>query len=116
MKAVITYEGKDFEVMPDFWEGDVEQLLTFTVRQESDAAVNLTAGTVNFKMKEINTETTKVDSACTITDATGGVCTYTTQAADLDTAAVYDAELQVTISSQVTTIYLGRFRVQTDLP
>lgn len=116
MKAVITYEGKDLEVMPDLWEDDVGQILTFTVRQENNAVVNLTSGTVNFKMKEINTETNKVDSACTLTNPTGGVCTYTTIAADLDTAGVYDGELEVVVGTSTTTVYLGRFRVQTDLP
>jgi len=116
MKAVITCEGKDLEVMPDLWEDDVEQLLTFTIRQKNNDAVNLTSGSVNFKMKEINTATNKVDAACTLTTPAGGVCTYTTVIADLDAAGVYDAELEVTIGTAITTIYLGRFRVQTDLP
>jgi hypothetical protein len=116
MKAVITYEGKDFEVMPDLWANDVAQILTFTVRQANNAVVNLTAGNISFKIKEINTDTNKVDAACTLTNPTGGVCTYTTIAADLDTAGVYDAELEIVVGSSTTTIYLGRFRVQTDLP
>lgn len=116
MKATITLEGKDYDRMPDLWEDDEGQNLQFTIQQFNDGFVNLTGGTVTFKIKEINADVNKVSAACTLTNPAGGICTYSTQATDLDAEGVYDAELEVDLTTSVTTIYLGRFRINADLP
>lgn len=116
MKALITYEGYVHSWMPDVYANDMTQIFTFTVKQKSDAVVNLTGSTVLLKVKEVNATVNKITGTCVLTTPASGICTYTTVSGDLNTPGVYDAELQVTNGTAITTAYLGRFRMLQDLP
>ena len=115
MKAQISYEGKLYASMPDLNRDDVGQLLTFNLLLNDDGAVDLSTASVDFKMKQINSTGLKVNQSCALTSPASGVCAYTTQSGDLDTEGVFDAELEVTDGTQVTTVELGRFRIIEDL-
>jgi len=116
MKSIIILEGAAYNQFPDLNADDVGIKPEFVVRNNDDSLVDLTTGTVLLKMKQINTTTNKVSGTCTLDDPVLGECSYTTVAGDLDTAGVYDAELQVTIGSAINTIPLGRFKIDQDLP
>jgi hypothetical protein len=74
-------------------QNDVGVVLQFNVVDQNNAAVNLTGTTVYLKIKRPDTTLTKT---CTITNATGGVCQYTTTAGDLSVGnATYYLELEV---------------------
>ncbi len=117
MKATIKIEGQEFSLMPDLQQNDVGQILNFIIRQFNDDLVDLSGGAVQFKMKQINVTTNKVDATCTLAgDPTTGQCSYTTLSGDLNTNGVFDGELEVTIGTTITTIPIGRFKIQSDLP
>ena len=116
MKAVIKLESETRREFPDLNRNDVEQKVAFDIITFDNSIVNLTGDAVQFKVRQFNETTLKIDAACTIDDPAAGQCSYTTQAGDLDTAGVYKAELQITEGTKVTTIPLGQFRVLEDLP
>jgi hypothetical protein len=70
---------------------------TFTI-YESDGATPkvLTDYTLTFKMWKRGSRVVKVSSACAITDAANGVCTYTVAINDLDTIGEFEAEVELT--------------------
>ena len=102
--------------MPDLNANDAGLVLEFVIRKFDDNFVDITGGTIRFKVKQINTTVNKINTICTITTPLQGRCKYTTISTDLNTTGVYDGELEVTIGSQITTIPLGRFKINTDLP
>lgn len=116
MKTVVILEGKPYPTMPDLNEDDIGQTLQFVVREFDESLVDLTGGTVTFKIKRINETLNKISAVCTLDDPTDGECSYATISGDLDEAGVYDSELQVVLASSTTTIQLGRFKVNIDLP
>lgn len=67
-----------------------------SVTDDVEATVDLTLATsAKFLMREAG-GAVKVNGTATISDAANGEVTYTWGTADLDTAGVYDAEVQVT--------------------
>jgi hypothetical protein len=92
--------------------------LNFQIVQSDGATpVDISTATVKFKMALKGGSTNKIDATCTVTDGPNGKCKYTVQAGDLDTAGTYQAELEVTFSSQKRlTASLDPFQVQADLP
>lgn len=116
MQTKVILEGKIFDSMPNLNQNDTEQLIQFEIKNFDDTVVDLTADTVKFKMKSVASSTNKVDSLCTITDAVNGKCEYQTISADLDEGGDFDAELEVTQGTKVTTVRLGRFEINADLP
>jgi len=100
-------------------KGDYGQTLTFTVvESDGTTAVDLTSSTTLFKMARHRATTNKVSSACTLSDPTNGVCTYTVVSGDTDIAGTYKAELQITYSApaKVLTAQLESIRIIADLP
>lgn len=65
--------------------------------KDENGPVDLTGATVKFLMRELD-GTVKVDSSATITDAPDGKVKYAWSSADVDTAADYEAEWEVTFS------------------
>src|SRR3990172_8035748 len=110
MKTTITIENKTFNAIPDFYEDDVGGALTFVIRQLDDTLVDITGAIILFKVKQINISTNQINSACSLTIPDEGECEYTFLSGDLDTEGVFDAELQITLGSEVNTINLGRFK------
>lgn len=116
MKSITILEGAAFNSFPDAFANDAGTVYTFVVRNDDDSLVDLTTATVTFKMKKTNTSTNKVSTACAVTVPLEGKCTYTVSSGDFDTAGVYDAELQVVDGALTSTVFLGRFKIQQDLP
>ena len=54
---------------------------------------------VRFKMALPGASSNKISDTCTVTDAINGEFYYSIKDGDLDTAGVYEAEVQVTYSS-----------------
>lgn len=80
-------------------KGDKGFDLTFNVKDDDDAAVNLSGSTIKFKMEKPGDSTSQIDGSCVITDASGGVCTYTIGATDLSTVGTYNGELEISFSA-----------------
>jgi hypothetical protein len=66
------------------------------------SAKDLSGFTVTLKMWTPGSPgTLLLNSPCTVTDATGGVCIYTSLAGDFNTVGDYHAELELTTSGVV---------------
>jgi len=83
--------------------GDTAKPLRFHLRRENSdgtySDIDLSGASAAFYMRERGKRTNTVDgSACTISAATSGKGYYDFQAADVDTAGIYDAEIVVTYS------------------
>tara|TARA_R100001086_G_scaffold16743_2_gene8190 strand:- start:482 stop:799 length:318 start_codon:yes stop_codon:yes gene_type:complete len=78
-------------------KGDTSPILQATLTDYNGDPVNLTAADVQFRMENFD-GTLKVNAACTVTDATNGVITYTFTTDDTDTAGTYKAEFEATYS------------------
>jgi len=98
------------------YEGDYGYDLQFTITDVDGDPVNLSGGTVKFKMAQPSASTLTVDGTCTITSATAGQCAYTTVDGDFDTANDYEAELEITVGSKVITVSDINVYVKKDLP
>jgi len=115
MKAIITIEGKTYDTMPDLIRNDKGWGIVFTLKHNDDSVFDVTTGVVKFFMKNSSTGVLKVNGTCTLTTPATGIVTYTLIAADLDTAAVYLGELQLTLGTAIYSVKLGRFQVLEDL-
>lgn len=80
----------------NYTEDSIGIVYTFTVRHENGDAFNLTGYTVTLL---IGTQTAR---ACSLTDAAGGVCTYTSVAGD----NTGDAELKAANSPYKARLHL----------
>jgi hypothetical protein len=79
--------------------GDKGYTLTFTVNDSAGSAFNLTGYTVTLKVwRSGRSDRVLVNSACTITDAANGTCTYTLAAGDVPVAEQLDFVLVLTKS------------------
>jgi hypothetical protein len=79
-------------------QGDTRPKLEFEVTK-GGLPVDLTGCTVKFYMKS-STGTVKINgSACSITDAVKGLCAYSWQSADTNTAGEYTGEVEVTFDN-----------------
>jgi hypothetical protein len=96
--------------------GDSAIPVDIEIRNDEGEPYVLTGKTVTMKAQKINAAAVKISSACTVVSATEGIVRYTFSSADLDTAGVFDAELEMTSSGFKETIVLGRFQVVEDLP
>lgn len=79
---------------------DTLPVLEFSVIQNG-VPVDLTGASVKFYMKNNDTGAVKVNGkSCTVIDpATSGVCRYSWEAADTDTAGEYVGEVEVTFAT-----------------
>jgi hypothetical protein len=68
----------------------------FTLKDETGAAVSLTSASVTLNMRLRGATTDKIQSGvCAITDASGGIVTFSPTATHTSTEGVYDLELKV---------------------
>jgi len=79
-------------------QNDTSPSLQATLKDGADNAVDLTAATVRFHMRQLGSQTVKVDSAATVSDADNGVVYYQWSASDTDTIGSFEAEFEVTFS------------------
>lgn len=110
-------------------QGDRLPQITVTLRDKNTAApgktldpedpttwatLNLTGGEVRMRVRAIGSTTTKDTIVGTITDAVNGKVTFLFSATTLDTAGLFEAEIEFTDSSSRTqTVYdLIKFKVR----
>lgn len=86
--------------MSDFTikRNDLRPVLERTLKDSSGNVVDLTNTSVDFHMRAAGNEELKVDSAATVTDATGGIVEYRWSSGDTDTTGVYESEFEVTFA------------------
>lgn len=93
--------------------GDTLPELTITLKDSNTAAtgqtldpedpttfapIDITSGTVRVRIREIGTTTVLKTVTCTITDASGGVCTMLFPSDTFDAAGLYEGEVEFTKS------------------
>lgn len=76
--------------------GNTAPPITLTLEREG-VVIDLTGCTVTLTIKNLGTGSiTVTDAACTISDAAGGVVTYTRGTGDIPSAGAYVADVKVT--------------------
>ena len=111
--------------------GDTLPELTFTLKDSNTAAVgqtldaendatwapiDLSSGTVRFRIREVGQTTVLQTITASITDATGGECALTFPTGTWTAAGTYEGELEFTKSNgQIQTVQdLVKFKVRDD--
>jgi len=75
---------------------DTSPAMLATLQDANGDAVDITAASVRFHLRPINSQTVTVDEAATIVTAPDGLVRYDWQAADTATIGSYQAEFEVT--------------------
>jgi hypothetical protein len=80
------------------------------------AAINVTGGSVRLRLREVGTTTVKATLTCTLTNPSDGEVATNFPAGTLDTAGVFEGELEITFSNGgVQTVYdLIKIKVRSD--
>lgn len=111
--------------------GDTLPELTFTLKDSNTAAagqtldaendatwapIDLSSGTVRFRIREVGQTTVLQTITASITNATGGECALTFPTGTWTTAGTYEGELEFTKSNgQIQTVQdLVKFKVRDD--
>lgn len=99
------------------WIGDTAKVLSVEIMNANSSgvieAVNLTGKTVKFRMVNSATGVEKVaETAATVTVAASGYAQYDFQAADVDTAGVFDAWFIVYASGETDTFPVATHGLQ----
>lgn len=77
-------------------QNDTSPFITATLKDASNAAVDISGATVQFHMRKVGETTAKVDAAAVVTDADNGAVKYEWSTGDTDTVGQYQAEFEVT--------------------
>ena len=115
MKATIILDNETYSDFPNLVQYDKGFVVTFNIKDDDNSTYSLMDKNLNFKTKLLGGSTTNVSSACTITNYTSGIATYTFQENDLMTSGVYYSELEVNGTGFIQTIKLGKLFVQEEL-
>lgn len=84
---------------------DTLPVLTAVLKDANEEVINLTDTSVYFTMKNIDTDSVKIDTKlCSITNATSGIVQYTWEETDTDTAGEYLGEFEIVYDSGKMTI------------
>jgi len=111
--------------------GDTLPELTFTLKDSNTAAtgstldanddstwaaIDLTGASVRLRIRELGSTTVKSTLTCTVTDASNGKAATDFPSGTLDTAGVFEGELEVTFSNGgIQTVHdLVKFKVRSD--
>jgi hypothetical protein len=101
---VTVYAGGDSVASVTLYEDNCGEDLQFTALDASSNPLNLTDGTVKFKMAKQTASTLKVDGSCVVSDPTNGRFVYTIQTTDLEVPGDYSAEVEIQVSGKIITI------------
>jgi hypothetical protein len=78
-------------------QDDYGYSLTFNVKNSDNTAKNLTGYTVKFKVwSDGNRSTLILDGTCVVTNAVGGICTYTITNGNFATSGEFIGEIEMT--------------------
>ena len=70
------------------------------------APIDLTGASVRLRIRELGSSTVKSTLLCTVTDATNGIVATDFPTGTLDTAGVFEGEIEITFSSGgIQTVY-----------
>ena len=112
--------------------GDTLPELTITLKDSNTAAsgqtldendsttwnpISLTGKTVKLRLRELGSTTVKATLSCSVTNASGGICTTDFPAGTLDTAGTFEGEVEITTTSggaKQTVNDLIKFKVRDD--
>lgn len=111
--------------------GDTLPELTFTLRDSNTAAtgktlsatdettwapINLTGASVKLRIRELGSTVVKSTLTCTVTDASNGEVATDFPTGTLDTAGIFEGELEVTFAGGgIQTVYdLIKLKVRSD--
>lgn len=110
--------------------GDTLPNLVFTLRDRNTAApgrtldasdetswapINLTGAEVRLRMREVGSSTILATLLCSIVDASGGQAATDFSDGGLETAGVFEGEIEITFDTGVQTVYdLIKFKVRGD--
>jgi len=112
--------------------GDTLPELTITLKDSNTAAsgqtldendsttwnpISLTGKTVKLRLRELGSTTVKATLSCSVTNASGGICTTDFTAGNLDTAGTFEGEVEITTTSggaKQTVNDLIKFKVRDD--
>lgn len=80
------------------------------------APINLTGATVRLRIRELGSSTVKATLTCSVTNPTNGVVATDFPSGTLDTAGVFEGEIEITFSDGgIQTVYdLLKFNVRGD--
>ena len=67
-------------------QNDTSPTLSVVIADSTGTAINLTGGSVQFKMRAVNSSTLKVNASATITNASNGAVSYTFSSSNTDTS------------------------------
>lgn len=90
-------------------KGDRLPKLRATLLDGNGAAVDLTAATVQFRMRPRGGGALKVNSPATVVTPLAGIVEYSWAAADVDTEGTFEAEFAVTLAGLVQTVPASGF-------
>lgn len=111
--------------------GDTLPELTFTLKNSHTAAsgmtldpnnsatwapINVTGGSIKFRLRELGSTTVKSTLSCTITNAAQGQVTTNFPTGTLDTAGTFEGEIEITFGSGgIQTVHdLVKLKVRSD--
>tara|TARA_R100000664_G_scaffold19020_1_gene28121 strand:+ start:3987 stop:4364 length:378 start_codon:yes stop_codon:yes gene_type:complete len=112
--------------------GDTLPELTITLKDSNTAAsgqtldendsttwnpISLTGKTVKLRLRELGSTTVKATLSCSVTNASGGICTTDFPSGTLDTAGTFEGEIEITTTSggaKQTVNDLLKFKVRDD--
>lgn len=81
--------------------GDTAPNLPITCTYDDGSVVDLSGATVRFKISnsDTGTRTNDAHNSCSVTSATGGLCTYDLAAGDIPSAGTYYGDTEVTFGT-----------------
>jgi hypothetical protein len=96
--------------------GNTAPPVTLTLEREG-TVIDLTNTVVTLTIKNLSTqEITVQDAACSVTDATGGVITYTRGTGDIPTEGSYVADVKITYTDSTFEILYNQQKFKARAP
>lgn len=97
-------------------QNDVGYDINFTLKDANDVVVDISGGTLLFKVQQQGEAALKFSGTMAIVSGVAGTCKYTVAAGNFDVVGDHYAEVQVTIASKVITFSDITVRVKPEIP